>query len=172
MGSGDEIDLRRPERIDSVSAVARLARSKRVRNILIVVGGISWSALVGVSGWIGGKLELRLQVQDLDKQTKTLSGEIAVLRGQHADLEKRHAALVSTDPQEPGRLSVIDAELDNVRRDLVRTTAATYAGESSSARKHKSAAARDFGDAYKRLRAQGNTRSAAAESLFREVAVP
>lgn len=139
---------------------------------MLVLAGLAWSAFVAVSGWIGGKLELRLELEALATQVQLLSGDVAVLRGQHADLEKRHVALVSTDPSSPGRLVVLDAELDYLRLDLVRATAATYAGESSGARKLKTAASRNFADAYKRLREQGNTRSVAAETLFREVAVP
>lgn len=172
MGSGDDIDLQPERRIDSIAAAARLASSKRFRNVLIIAGGLLWSAFMGASGWIGGKLEIRLELEQLEKQAKVLTGELLVLRSQHEDLDKQFKALISTATEPPGRLVLIDRELDYLRLDLVRATAATYAGESPSTRKHKAAAANGFGASYKRLREQGNTRSAAAETLFREVAVP
>jgi hypothetical protein len=161
-------------RIDSVAAGVRLAQSRRFRTALIALGALLWSGAVGVSGWIGGKLELRYEVDELTKQVKTLSGKVEVLTSQQADLVKALHALTEgpRDGKPGGTLFVMDAELTHIRRDLVRSYAAIYAGESAAARRHKAKVAEDFATAHKNLMEQGNTRSAAAETLQRTVAVP
>lgn len=163
-----------PEQFDSIRAAARLGRSARFQRILIVVGGIVWSAAIGSAGWIGGKLEAKADIAALTRAVKSLKGEVAGLKSQQADTVKAFTALLAprVGNEPAGRLAAVEADVSYTHRDYVRVTAAAFAGETAARRKAKTKAADDFGNAYDLQIKRGVAPAAAAEAVLAKVAIP
>ena len=153
--------------IEELRAAARLFKSRRVRNLAILLGGLLWSVILAAGGWIAGKIDSSGEIRGLNEALKTLNGSVVILSSRHDALAQEIHSMTDKD----GRFTIIDSELESLHLGVVMTTVACYANESASSRSRKQAEADKFEKAFLNLRNQGNRASAARTSLLTKVAI-
>jgi hypothetical protein len=152
------------ERHDSIAAAARLASSARAR---AVAGWVAAFVIMPAAGWIGAKLDARLQVDELTGRVRELSGNVAVLTSQQQDLVKAIDAL-SAAPGGP--IFQLRTDMRYAHRNAVRATAVALSGARTA--KLRLSAAEPLLQAYDRkVERDGKSPSDAAEIVISQVAV-
>jgi hypothetical protein len=162
-------DEDRRSRIDSLRAAERLVSSPRVRTLLIWIATfVLWPLSTAVIGWLGGKLETRIEVNNLAGNVRVLSGEVAVLTSQQRDLVKAIEALTAAPA---GPIFALRADMRYAHANAVRATAMALAAERD--KRQKISAGETFVRAFDRkVDVDGKGPADAAELVITKIAPP
>jgi hypothetical protein len=166
----DNDRLEIPPRNDSIRAAATLVSSPRVRSF---VGTVAALVVLPAAGWVGAKLDTKLEVDALVRQNGEFQGRISALESQRKDMQSHIDALSApvTEGVSPGGpITQLQAQMRVAHRNALLAYAVGLAFDKDKARKR--AEAERFVTAYNNQLRRGITPDVAAETTIDSIALP
>jgi hypothetical protein len=156
-----------PSESEELEAAATLATSARARAF---AGWALATVILPAAGWVGAKLDTRVDVDRMDQRITALTAERAALR---SELQALRDELLSTADEHPGRVVVLAREQRAAQAGIVRATATALAYETPARKRQKAEAADRVVGAYDHLvDVDHKVPSTAAELAIARIATP